>query len=139
MNGSRRSSLLLLLAVATACGGTAGGGASSGEVAPTRQSDVLTHQEIEGTQGLTTAMDAVQRLRPRFFRNSGPRSLRAAESGPSVRIDNEMVGGVEALRTIAISEIQEIRFYSAVDATARFGGINGRPVIHIVRRGATAR
>lgn len=134
-----RSGMWLVFAVVSACGGAAGGGISTGEVAPTRQSDVLSRQEIEGAQGLTSAMDAIQRLRPRFFRNSGPRSLRATESGPSVRIDNEMVGGVEALRSIAISEIQEVRFYSAVDATARFGGINGRPVIHIVRRGASAR
>lgn len=104
--------------------------------APTvsRQSDIITRAEIDSTPGLNSALDAVQRLRPRFTRNSGTRSLRAADSGPLVRIDNEMVGGIEALRTVSINEIGEIRYYSAVDATARFGGIAARPVIHVIRR-----
>lgn len=119
---------------------TVGCGASTStpqplEIAPSRQSDVLGRQEIEGTVGLSTALDAIQRLRPRFFRNSGPRSMRAADTGPVVRMDNEFIGGVETLRTIPASDIEEIRFFSAVDATARFGGATGRPVILIVRKG----
>ncbi|MGQ0646211.1 MAG: hypothetical protein ACT4P7_01500 [Gemmatimonadaceae bacterium] len=97
---------------------------------------MITREDLEKAQGLTTAMDAVQRLRPRFLRDGGTRSIRSIDSGPVVRVDNEMTGGVEALRTVPISEINEIRYYSAVDATARFGGATGRPVIHITRRGA---
>lgn len=127
--------LLLAFAIAACAGGSTGGAAASAAAAaPSRQTDLITREELDAASGLTSAMDAVQRLRPRFLRNTGTRSVRATESGPLVRVDNEMVGGVEALRAISLSEIGEIRYYSAVDATARFGGIAARPVIHVVRR-----
>jgi hypothetical protein len=126
----------LILCAATGLAACASGGAGGPSPATTssRQSDLITQAEIDSTLGLTSALDAVQRLRPRFLRNSGARSVRATESGPVVRVDNEMVGGVEALRSIGLNEIGEIRYYSAVDATARFGGITNRPLIHVIRR-----
>lgn len=84
--------------------------------------------------GAATVLDVIQRLRPRFLRDGGTRSLRGGGSPPVVRMDNESATGMEVLRTISLSEVQEIRYYSAVDATARFGGFEGRPVIHITRR-----
>ena len=136
----RRHTVTFMLPLALGTAACAGGGApaagTAGEIAPTRQSDVITRQELDATTGLTSAMDAIQRLRPRFLRSGGTRSMRSLESGPRVRIDTEMSGGVEVLRTVSIAEIGEIRYYSAVDATARFGGISAQPVIHIVRRGA---
>ncbi|MBL8961419.1 MAG: hypothetical protein JNJ98_16290 [Gemmatimonadetes bacterium] len=128
-----RGALLGLLGLVFACA-SGGGTGSAAATASTRQSDLITQAEIDSTLGLTSALDAVQRLRPRFLRNSGARSVRATESGPIVRVDNEMVGGVEALRSIGLSEIGEIRYYTAVDATARFGGITNRPLIHVIRR-----
>jgi hypothetical protein len=127
---------LVFLALGAACSGGTAGTPAAGDIAPARQSDVISRQELDATAGLTSAMDAIQRLRPRFLRNSGTRSMRSLESGPVVRLDNEMAGGLEVLRTVPLGEIGEIRYYSAVDATARFGGITGRPVIHIMRRGA---
>ncbi len=127
----RRWLLSLLVAIA-GCGGSMS--SAGGAPGTSRQADIITRAEIDSAVGLTSALDAVQRLRPRFMRNSGTRSLRAVDSGPLVRIDNEMVGGVEALRSVSISEVGEIRYYSAVDATARFGGIAARPLIHVIRR-----
>lgn len=129
-----RGALLGLLGLVVACASGGGGTGSVAATASTRQSDLITQAEIDSTLGLTSALDAVQRLRPRFLRNSGARSVRATESGPIVRVDNEMVGGVEALRSIGLNEIGEIRYYTAVDATARFGGITNRPLIHVIRR-----
>jgi hypothetical protein len=127
----------LLLSLAVACSaGTPGGAPITTAPAVDRPADLITQAELDSTAGINSALDAVQRLRPRFLRNSGPRSVRANESGPVVRVDNEMVGGVEALRTISVSEVGEIRYYSAVDATARFGGITNRPLIHVTRRSA---
>jgi hypothetical protein len=131
-----RTIRLVLVCLTVGC--TSGGGGTSAGMsaatASTRQGDLITQAEIDSTLGLTSALDAVQRLRPRFLRNSGARSVRATESGPIVRVDNEMVGGVEALRTIGLNEIGEIRYYTAVDATARYGGITNRPLIHVIRR-----
>ena len=134
MNAAARLCLAFCAAVAACASGGAAGGTPATATASTRQADVITQAEIDSTLGLTSALDAVQRLRPRFLRNSGARSVRATESGPLVRVDNEMVGGVEALRSIGLSEVGEIRYYSAVDATARFGGITNRPLIHVIRR-----
>lgn len=134
MNAATRLCLAACTMLAACASGGSGGATAGTATASTRQSDVITQVEIDSTLGLTSALDAVQRLRPRFLRNSGARSVRATESGPVVRVDNEMVGGVEALRTIGLSEIGEIRYYSAVDATARFGGITNRPLIHVIRR-----
>ncbi|MBK8250279.1 MAG: hypothetical protein IPK85_23230 [Gemmatimonadetes bacterium] len=129
-----RVALLALSCLAVACASGSSGTGAGAAAATTRQGDLITQAEIDSTLGLTSALDAVQRLRPRFLRNSGARSVRATESGPIVRVDNEMVGGVEALRSIGLNEIGEIRYYSAVDATARFGGITNRPLIHVIRR-----
>lgn len=131
-----------LLIGACASGSTSGsGGASSparvaGAPPPSRSSDVITREEIERTIDAASALDIIQRLRPRFLREVGGRSMRgSASTTPTVRLDNEIAGGIEVLRTVLLSEVQEIRYYSPVDATARFGGMDGRPVIHIVRRG----
>jgi hypothetical protein len=81
------------------------------------------------------AWDAVQRLRPRFLRNSGPASFAGGlDNRPIVRVDETVAGVPEALRNVDIQYVLEIRYYSAADATARFGGTYGRGVIHVVTR-----
>lgn len=100
-----------------------------------RNADVITASEIASTAGLLNAWDAVQRLRPRFLRNSGPTSLSGGlDNRAIVRIDETVAGAPETLRTIDIDYVLEIRYYTATDATARFGGTYGRAVIHVVTR-----
>jgi hypothetical protein len=82
--------------------------------------DVMTAAEIEESQA-TTAYQAIERLRPRFL-------LTRVDLGPTLPrlvFLNGMVlgGGVDELRAIAASDVQEIRFVRAVDAaTEHFGG-----------------
>lgn len=114
--------------------------ASGGRTDPTgaltrRESDVITRGEISATQGLITAWDAVQRLRPRFLRNPGRSSITGnGDNRAIVRIDDIDSGLPEVLRTIEIEYVLEIRYYSAVDATNRFGGIYGRGIIHVITK-----
>ncbi|MFN8570562.1 MAG: hypothetical protein U0132_00820 [Gemmatimonadaceae bacterium] len=129
----RRALLVLMVYGSAACGG--GRTASSTGALMSREADVITASEIERTQGLLNAWDAVERLRPRFFRNAGPKSFYGGlDNRPIVRIDETVAGVAEALRTVDIQYVLEIRYYSAADATARFGGTYGRAVIHVVTR-----
>jgi hypothetical protein len=95
---------------------------------------VITRAEIAEATWATNAFDLVQRLRPNFLRVSGPTNVSGAPQTPVVRLDNQELGDHGALRQIQPSSVQEIRYYSAAEATARFGGIRGRPVIEVVTR-----
>lgn len=80
--------------------------------------------------------DLVQRLRPYFMRTSGPTNWSIAAQSAIVRVnDQDMV--TLALRQIQPSFVQEMRSYSATDATAKVGGIRGRPVIAVIARKGT--
>lgn len=104
----------------------------------TRESNVITYGEMTQAQGLITAWDAVQRLRPRFLRNAGTTSMRGSgDNRAIVRVDEVDSGPPEFLRTIDIQYVKEIRYYSAVDATNRFGGIHGRGIIHVITKTRT--
>ena len=100
-----------------------------------RESNVITYGEMSRVQGLVTAWDAVQRLRPRFLRNAGRTSILGnGDNRALVRIDDVDTGLPEVLRTIEIQTVKEIRYYSAVDATSRFGGMYGRGIIHVITK-----
>ncbi|MBV6520165.1 MAG: hypothetical protein MNPFHGCM_00270 [Gemmatimonadaceae bacterium] len=130
----RQALLATLIAMSTAACAS-GGNASATGALTSRQSDIITRSEIAETQGLLTAWDAVQRLRPRFLRNAGRTSVRGSgDNRAIVRVDDNVAGLPEVLRSIDISEVMEIRYYSAVDATARFGGMYGRGIIHVITR-----
>ena len=89
---------------------------------PSRAVDrnVMTAGEIAQSQA-TTAYQAIERLRPRFL-------LTQVDLGPTLPrlvFLNGMVlgGGVDELRSIAASDVKEIRFVRAIDAaTEHFGG-----------------
>jgi hypothetical protein len=82
--------------------------------------NVMTAAEIAESQA-TTAYQAIERLRPRFL-------LTRVDLGPTLPrlvFLNGMVlgGGVEELRALAASDVQEIRFVRTIDsATEHFGG-----------------
>ncbi len=112
-----------------------GGNADPTGALTTRESNVITVGEISQVQGLITAWDAVQRLRPRFLRNPGRASFGGSgDNRAIVRIDETDAGPPEALRSVDIQMVLEIRYYSAVDATNRFGGRSGRGVIHVITK-----
>jgi hypothetical protein len=51
-----------------------------------------------------------------------------------VRLNDQDMGDVAGLRQIMLSSVKEIRYYSATEATAKFGGMRGRPVIHVTMK-----
>lgn len=105
--------------------------------APTRRNEnIITRAELDATPGITTVYEAVIRLRPRYLRaDSERRSLSTnTATGPSVRLDNADFGGLDALKQIAVGDVQEVRYLQPSEATARFGVTDGRAVIHVMTR-----
>ena len=101
---------LLIVSMISACAGT--GGASNSGLR--KQRNVITAVEI-ATLEVRDAYEVVQRLRPQMLRVRG--SIGVAVYVNGIRMSN----GVQALTNIAPASIQEIRYLSSFDATARFG------------------
>src|SRR3990170_2774827 len=110
-----RSVVLFLSATAIGCAPAAG-------TARTRNTNVLTAEEIATSQS-TTAYDAIRHLRPTFLRTRGPQNF---EPGGGVQtahvfLDGQRYGDIETLKTMPVSTIREIRYLSASDATTKYG------------------
>ena len=135
-----RSQIILtaLLTVIAACSGGSGGAPAGAAPSPSQQTrrdaNIITRAEIEQATWATNAFDLVQRLRPSFMRASGTTGVSGAARTAMVRLNDQDMGDFGALRQITLSSVQEIRYYSAPDATAKFGGLRGRPVIHVTTK-----
>ena len=126
-------SLLVAGAVAvfsTACASS--GTMNSDTRRPSRSADVLTSLEIaERASSATTAEDAVRRLRSTWLRVSGITSLRSA-TPIRLYVNNTPRGDVDALATIPVDLVAEIRYYGATEATSRWGTGHTTGAIEII-------
>jgi hypothetical protein len=87
----------------------------------TPERDLLLADEI-GRTSAVTAYDAVRQLRPEWLRRRGRSSIQTPRAEVLVvYLDGVRFGGPEALRTLTIGGIREIRYLDANDATTRFG------------------
>lgn len=113
----------LLLAIACTGGGT------SGETAGPRRAsaDLLTQEQI---RSYTNVYQAVEALRSRWLNARGPDSF-SAPSQVLVYRDDVQLGGVDALRPIPTGEIEYIRYYDGIAASARWGLGHGAGVIYV--------
>ena len=85
------------------------------------RSNVITLDEFANV-GHMNALEAVQRLRPVWLRVRGQATFRAQMVGIRVYVDGTRRGDtVDELRRIRVSNIDEMRFLSAREATMRFG------------------
>lgn len=108
--------------------------ASSGPATSRRTNNVITRDELV-TQDLTSAYEAVQRLRPQWLRGRGATSIRNPEpTMPVVYVAGVRQGGPESLRVVRITETDEIRFISASDATTRWGTGHMGGAIEVILR-----
>lgn len=103
--------------------------ATTGSSSTRRDRDLITREDIESVP-VTSAYEAIERLRPEF--------LRPARGGgtPNVYINNSRSGGIETLRSIRADNVETIRYVNAVDANLRYGLGNDSGVIalELVRR-----
>lgn len=109
-----RPVVLLLTATAIGCAPPAKG-------RPTRNSNVLTAEEMATTQ-FYTAYDAIQNLRPHFLRTRGQTNFETGNPPTAqVFLNGQRYGDIETLRQMTVASIREIRYLSASDATTKYG------------------
>ena len=136
----------ILFLTALALGGVAGCASSSGGGAATQQSqqsssrthgsrDRITQEELANID-VQNALQAVQRLRPQFLQTRGGAS-QSITQGPVdivVYVDQTKMGGPSTLAQIPISDVKEIQYLSATDATQRYGTGHGAGAIIVIRK-----
>ena len=102
-------------------------GCASGGSAPTsRRSgslDVITQADIEARAAdATTALQIIEKLRPQMLRSRGVASPNdMGSTQPRVYVDNISFGEVGSLANVNASQIREIRYINARDATTQWG------------------
>ena len=85
-----------------------------------RPSDQILPSELRLVSGRTAA-DAVRQLRPEFLRVAPTRTINGQPVLPSVYLDGRPAGGLDALGTIPLLPVVEIRYVTAVAAKSVFG------------------
>ena len=104
----------------------ASAGASGNTSIAGHNSEIIEESELAGISA-QTAYQAVQRLRPQFLndRNTTPFGTPSGQAerneALSVYLDAARLGGVDALNTIDISQVHEIRRLSPAEAMQRYG------------------
>jgi len=128
--------LTVVLAVAAslvACSAGAGTGDETGGARPNR--NLLTAAEIAEVRTLHNAYDAVAQLRPQWLT---PRPSRSASDPtprvPAAFVDRMELSGLQAMRTVSVGEILEIRYFESGEAVARFGRRYDSGVVQIITR-----
>ena len=108
---------------------------------PKGRANLITEEEIAFLGGtVPTAYGIVQRLRPAMLRVRSGNASQSSDGGSTdvganeimVYLDNQKLGGVRALEDITLSQIKEIKYLSASDATTLFGTGNSAGAIQVV-------
>ena len=113
-----RMLILATFALVTGLAGCASGGGGGGG-GPRRDPNRITAEELADYTTLTAA-DVVRRLRPRWLQGRGAGT--GGQNTPRLIVDGAPMGDAEsALRSLSVSDIQEMQYMSASDATMRYG------------------
>ncbi len=102
---------------------------ASGSQGPSRDRNLISAEEIEGT-GLRTAYEVVERLRPLWLHSRGDRSTHLTTE-IVVYQDNTMLGDIETLRQVPIELVDVIRSLDAAEAM-RLAGLGSRHVERVI-------
>ena len=93
----------------------------SPELAPSHDADFLTAANFVEVKG-GTLYDAVQQLRPAWILRTRQNPGLPAPTNVIIYMDGARYGaGIDGLRTLALSAIATARYFSPLEATARFG------------------
>ncbi len=112
-----RIAALALAAVTSACAPAA----TTGAAPVSHNRDVVTPAELLATKA-TNLYDALQQIRPDYFRARGVSSIRLATPDlPAVYLDRNALEGLESLRNIDVNLVQEVRRLTPSEATVRLG------------------
>ena len=132
MPSSLRFAALVMMALATAC--------ASGGTAPSKQNqNVISMDEITESAA-ANAYDLIQRLRPNYLRTRG--AVHGTPEGKNklepvdvvVYLNENRLGASDQLRQISTLDIREIRYFSASEATTKWGTGHSAGAIQVVTR-----
>lgn len=100
------------------------------------QKNVLTAAEIENGAQITTAYDAVSRLRPMWLTPSDITMRSATTTNATVQVakvqvylNDFNVGDIDYLKSVAADAVQEMRFLGQNETASRFGPTDGQVAI----------
>ncbi len=80
----------------------------------------ITFEELQDDPSLDL-LTLIERERPRWMRPRGT-TVFSGQVSPAVFIDDvRQPGGVDVLRSLRVTDLQEVRFMNARDATTRYG------------------
>jgi hypothetical protein len=107
------------------------------------QKNVLTAAEIANGAQVTTAYDAVARLRPMWLNPSDVTFQSAGMAGQSVQmakvrvyLNDFNVGDIDYLKSVSAESVQEMRFLSQNETASRFGPTDGQVAIVLILKKA---
>ena len=113
-------SFALMIGVA-GCASGGGGGGGGGSMNRITAEDMVNQQDLD-------LLQAIRQLRGRWLTSRG-------RGGPRVHVDGARLGGMEELQNIRVSDVQQVEYMSAADATLRFGtGYDAGAIIVSTRR-----
>lgn len=131
---------IVLTAAAVSCSSNSSGSRTESGPAPassaaSRSSDVITAEELSAASVQSgDALEAVRRLRPRFLSSRGKGSIRIANAGAvHVSIDGGPLLTANYLARVRATDVAEIRYLNAADATTRFGTNAGSGGVLLVK------
>lgn len=121
---SSRMTVVFAMALALGVAGCASSGTSSRPEGATNNR--IVEAELEPL-GQISPLRAIERLRPRWLRSR-------SGSNPVLHVDGSRRGSLQDLESYQISEIEQMEFMSASDATTRFGtGYDGGAILVTTR------
>lgn len=95
---------------------------------------IITTEEINASSA-RDAYSAVQLLRPDWLRSRGSTSIRnPTPVSAVVYVDGQRYGDVRSLEQFRIGSFKELRYYSATEATSRWGTDHAGGVIYLTTR-----
>jgi hypothetical protein len=120
---SVRHLYLVAVAAIIGCASASGTSGPSSTLAVPRKADFLTAGEIVAANAdVTTAYDALARLRPNWLNAHGVSSLTTGATDYAiVYVDGHRYGDLDSLRNIQAYQVASIRYYDVTQAGATFG------------------
>lgn len=110
---SSRNVVVFTLALAIGLAGCASGGGGGSSRPAGATSNRIVKEELTPL-GQITALRAIERLRPRWLQTRGG-------DAPVLHVDGTRRGSLNDLNSYQLSDIQQMEYMSASDATTRFG------------------
>lgn len=120
----RATVCVLVLVLLAACASTQPVGRSS------TRSDLLTREQLLDSN-YPSLFEAIQALRSNWLRARGVDSIQGPANEVIVYVDDQRLGGIYHLRSIATSSVARVRRFSAAEASARWGLGHGAGVLAV--------